>query len=406
MGILEIYEELGVNPIINVFAPATALSGVLLEQEAADAMAQAGQEAARMDQLQGAAGRIIAEITGAESAYVTAGAASSLTLGTAACLTGLDIDRMERLPDTTGMPNEAIIARDQRNGYDHAIRAAGAKLVEVGINEALIMGGRHVTEAHDYEAAITDHTAAIAYFYWPRTASLLPEVIGIAKKYGIPVLVDAAEQVPPVENLRKFISMGADLVAISGGKSIGGPKSSGILCGRRDLIAAAALQNLDLTIDTFDTFNPPPSLIRKEELKGLPHNGIGRGFQVGREEIIGLITALRLFTRERCIQKSLRGRLLLERILSHLKDIPNIELEIVAGASEENPATLKVNLNDPALGQTAFEVYRKLTEGDPGIYTDYSLLSEGILLINAFNLNERRADIVAQRLQQVITGHQ
>lgn len=405
MTILEIYEDLGVEPIINVFGPCTALSGALIEPEVADTMAQARQEAVRMDQLQGMAGRIIAEITGAESAYVTAGAAASLTLGTAACLTGLDIDRMEKLPDTTEMPNEVIIARDQRNGYDHAIRAAGARLIEVGMNETHYMSARRVTEAHDYEAAITDRTAAIAYFYWPGTASLFPEVINVAKKHGIPLLVDAAEQVPPVENLRKFTRMGADLVAISGGKSIGGPKSSGILCGRRDLIAAAALQNLDLAIDTFDTFNPPPSLIRKEDLKGLPHNGIGRGLQVGKEEIVGLVTALWLFTKERCIEKSRQGRELLKLIISRLKDIPHVELEIVAGATEENFSTLRVKLNELALGRTAFEVYRELIDGDPSIYTDYTLLSEGVLLINPFTLNEQRAGIVAQRLREVITGH-
>ncbi len=401
----EIYKDLGVKPIINVLGPCTALSGALIEPEVADAMAQAGQEAVRMDQLQGMAGSIIAKITGAESAYVTSGAAASLTLGTAACLTGLDIDRMEKLPDTTEMPDEVIIARDQRNGYDHAIRAAGARLIEVGMNETYYMAAKRVTEAHDYEAAISNRTVAIAYFYWPGTASLLPEVIDVAKKHGIPILVDAAEAVPPVENLHRFTHMGADLVAISGGKSIGGPKSSGILCGRRDLIAAAALQNLDLAMDTFDTFNPPQSLIRKEDLQGLPHNGIGRGLQVGREEIIGLVTALRLFSRERCIEKSMLGRDMLKLIISRLKDIPYVEFEIVAGTTEENFSTLKVKLNESALGRTAFEVYQELIDGDPGIYTDHTLLSEGVLLINPFSLNEQRAGIVAQRLWEAITGH-
>lgn len=403
MGILEIYKDLGVEPVINVSGPLTALSGTLIESEVAEAMAIAGQEAVRMDQLQGAAGHVIAEMTGAESAYVTAGAAAALTLATAACLTGLDIDLMDRLPDTNGMHNEVIIARDQRNCYDHAIRAAGVKLAEVGINETHYTGSRRVTEAHDYEAAITDNTVAISFFYWPGTASLCPEVIRVAKKYNIPVILDAAEQVPPVENLRRFISMGADLVAISGGKSIGGPKSSGILCGRRDLIASAALQNLDFSVDTFDTFNPPPSLIRKEELIGLPRNGIGRGLQVGREEIVGLLTALRLFTKERCIEKAARGKILLKRIANHLKDIPDVKLKIEAGATEEELPTLQVWLNEVEMGQTASDVYLKLISSKPSIYTDFALLSKRALVINPFSLNEQRADIVAHHLRQVLT---
>ena len=405
MGILDFYKEIGVKQIINVLGPCTALSGALMEPEVAEAMRMASEEAARIDHLQGAAGRVIAEMTGSESAYVTAGTAAALTLGTAACLTGLNIDRMERLPDTTGMPNEVIIARDQRNSYDHAIRAAGAKLVEVGINETIYMQSRRVTEARDYEAAITNNTAAIAFFYWPGTALLYPEVIKVARKCNIPILVDAADQTLPVENLRKFISMGADLVAFSGGKAIGGPKSSGILCGRRDLIAAAALQNLDLSNFTFETFNPPPYFIRKEELEGLPLNGIGRGLQVGREEIVGLITALRLFTKEKRIEKSLKGKVLLERIASQLKDLSNVELKIHPGETEEHFPTLHIKLNESATGQTAVEVYNKLISGNPEIYTDYALLPQQTLVINPFNLNEQRTDIVAQHLREVLSSH-
>ena len=398
-----VYEDLGVKPIINLCGPATRLGGALMEQQVVDAMVQAAQESVPMDQLQAAASRILAEVTGAEAGYVTAGAASSLTLGTAACMTGLDVARMDRLPDTTDMPNEVIIAREHRNGYDHAIRAAGAKLVEVGMNEVFAGAGVRCTEAWEFEAAITGRTAAIAYFYRPGSNPPLEEVISVGKKHNIPVLVDAAVEVPPVENLGKFISMGADLVCFSGGKFIRGPNSTGILCGRRDLIAAVALQHLDLD-EHFGIWEPPPTLIRKEEIQGLPRHGIGRGFKVAKEEIVGLLTALRLFTREKCLEDARRFQALLEPIASHLRGIPHIEVETLH--ADERFPMLKVKLDERALGLNAFEVSRRLKNGDPSVHVFEMQLSEGILLISPLNLNEQRANIAAQCLRAVFAGRE
>jgi len=158
---MSVYKELGVEPIINLWGTATRLGGALMDKQVVDAMEQASKESVIMEELQAIASTVIAELTGAEAGYVTCGAASGLTLGTAACLAGLDVSRMERLPDTNGMPNEVIMAREHRCGYDHAIRAAGAKIVEVGYNEGLT-GAMRSTEIWEFEAAITDKTTAIA----------------------------------------------------------------------------------------------------------------------------------------------------------------------------------------------------------------------------------------------------
>ena len=292
-----VYTALGVPTIINAKGPATRLSGGIMRPEVAEAMAMASSHCVDMAVLQARASVIIAEATGAEAGYVTSGAAAGLLLGTAACVTGLDPGRMNRLPDAAGMKNEVVIVRSQRNLYDHALRAAGVRLVEVGLPDRYAGAGVRDAEAFEIADAIGERTAAVHWVAAAGARPALADVVAVAHAAGVPVLVDAAAQLPPAENLRRFIAAGADLVAFSGGKAIGGPQASGILCGRRDLIMAAALQNLDLDI-FFDQWAPPPQLIDKARLKGLPQHGIGRACKVGKEEIVGLLTALRLFLEE------------------------------------------------------------------------------------------------------------
>ncbi|MEM2875386.1 MAG: aminotransferase class V-fold PLP-dependent enzyme, partial [Candidatus Bathyarchaeia archaeon] len=230
-----VYEELGVRRVVNASGNMTDLGGSLMDPETLEAMNDAAGSFVYMEELMEKAGEVIAEVTGAEKGLVTSGAAAALALAAAACMTGKDLSKVARLPDTTGMKNEIIIQRMHRNPFDSCVRVSGAKFVEVGHN--------HGTEPWELEAAINEKTAAIIYFVFDPQPGVLPleEVIKIGKKYGIPVIVDAAAEVPPVENLKKFIAMGADLVLFSGGKEIRGPNDSGILCGRSDLIEAAAL---------------------------------------------------------------------------------------------------------------------------------------------------------------------
>ena len=189
------------------------------------------------------------------------------------------------------------MVRSQRNFYDHAIRAAGLKIIEVGLPDRYAGAGVRDAEAWEIEDAITANTAAVFYVADSQSRPPLREVVEVAHRHGIPVIVDAAAQLPPQSNLRRFIAEGADLVAYSGGKALGGPQASGILCGKRDLVMAAALQHLDLDI-FWDMWEPPATLIDKWRLKGTPQHGIGRSCKAGKEEIVGLLTALRLFIAE------------------------------------------------------------------------------------------------------------
>jgi L-seryl-tRNA(Ser) seleniumtransferase len=285
-GDVSIYREFGVRPVINGVGPATRLGGTVMDDEVLAAMASAAKSYVKIDELQDAAGRFIAEITGAESGYVTCGAAAGLALATAACMTGVDPVKINQLPDARGMKHEVIIHRTHRYDYDHAIRSVGATLVEIGFPDAI--------HPYELEQAITPETAAVAYFPTPNRPALpLETVVAIAHGFHVPVIVDAALEVPPVENLRAFIAQGADLVVFSGGKAFRGPQASGIVCGRADLIRAIGFhhQDMDVHPETW-TYR---QMIAEGKVLGPPHHGIGRQMKVGKEEIVGLLVALRRY---------------------------------------------------------------------------------------------------------------
>jgi len=402
---MSIYKELGVKPIINLWGTATRLGGALMDEQVVDAMTQAAKESVLMEELQAAASTIIAELTGAEAGYITCGAASGLTLSTAACLAGLEVSRMERLPDTTGMPNEVIMAREQRCGYDHAIRAAGAKIVEVGYNEGLT-GALRPVEIWEFEAAITDKTAAIAlilYVWSSEKERLLIEVAQMAKKHDVPVIVDAAGSVPPIDNLKRFVSAGADLVTFSGGKSIRGPQNSGILCGQRDLIASVALQQLDAA-GFSELWDPPATLIPREKLMGQPRQGIGRAHKVSKEALVGLLIRLKNLTKEKTVEEARCMEDLLERIADAVNGLP-VETAIVDRASEGTGSvpTLKIKIDQKQLGKDAFQISKELRDGDPRLWINEKSLRDNSLLITAINLDEKLADVVGARLRAVFS---
>lgn len=395
---MSVYERLGARRIINVAGASTRVGGALMLPEVVEAMSDAALESVSMVELQAAASRLIVEATGAESGYVTAGAASGLTLGSAAILAGFDPAKMERLPDTSGIKSEFIISREHRNGYDHAIRLSGARLVEVGMNEQVAGAGVRRTEPWEYSAAITDQTVGIAYVVNPTSQPPLHDVVDVAKEHGLAVLVDAAAEIPPVSNLRAFIDSGADLVAFSGGKALRGPQATGILCGRRDLIASAALQHLDMD-EIFDIWNPPENLIPKKRLSAIPRHGIGRGFKVGKEQIVGLMTALHLFS-EREGATNLQEQL---RYLEYVADgLSGLSAEPRIVTAYDGQPLLHLVIDVTALARTAFEVCLQLKEGEPGVFVGEMKLSEDTIMISALNLDQDRTEALTTRLREVL----
>jgi D-glucosaminate-6-phosphate ammonia-lyase len=393
-----VYTDFGVRTIINVAGSATRVGGAQMPPAVLRAMADAALESVSMMELQAAASRRIAAATGAEAGFVTSGASAGLTLGAAAILAGLDLARMERLPDTTGMKNEFIISREHRNGYDHAIRVAGAKLIEVGMNEQLAGAGVRRTEAWEFEAAITDKTAGIAYVLTGNSQPPLEQVVAVARKHGLPVLVDAAGQLPA--GLRRLIASGAALVSSSGGKGLRGPQSTGILCGRTDYIASVALQSLDMD-EYFEIWDPPEDLIPKSRLPGLPRHGIGRGFKVGKEEVIGLLMALRLSEGAASEADADAARRHLESVVSGLKGLP-VEPRLSVPRERTAMPSLQLVLNREVLGRSAFDIARELKRGDPGVFVNERLLEQETLVINPMHLDRARTEALTRRLRAVL----
>jgi L-seryl-tRNA(Ser) seleniumtransferase len=400
---MSVYAQFGLEPIINAAGASTRVGGPLMHPAAAKAMLEAASSCVALDQLQGAASRIIAEATGAEAGYVTAGAAAGLTLSAAACLARLDIAIMDRLPETSGLPNEIVVSREQRNGYDHALRAAGARLVEVGMNELVAGAGVRRTEVWEYEAAITDRTVAIAYFANPESAPPVEEVAQLCRERGVPLIVDAAGQLPPAANLRRFVDAGADLVTFSGGKGLRGPQSSGILAGRRDLIMSVALQQLDLD-EHWSVWDPPQNLIDRAKLRGFPRHGIGRGFKVAREEIVALLVALRCFLAGDYRDDIARCYGYLRSVADGLVAVRGVKTHPIGTIDEDRFPLLELALDEAALGVSAFEISRRLRAGTPAVYVNENRLQEGVLVLHALGLEERLIEPLTQRLREVIGG--
>lgn len=252
---------LGVEPLLSVRGHTTIIGGSRMRAEVLRAMAEANDFFVDMFELNAAAGRRIAEVMKAEAALVTAGSFSAMILGAAACLTGTDRARVDALPHPTWPKRECLTQKAHRFDYDRAYRAAGMTMVDVETREQL-------ASAISEKTAMLAVLASVERSEGRRPGVMTPrEFVDIGKKAGVPVLVDAASELPPASVLTRYTTMGADLVVISGGKGLEGPQSTGILAGRKDLIEAAALNHS-------------------------PNTAIGRGMKVGKEEIVGLVTAL------------------------------------------------------------------------------------------------------------------
>src|SRR2546426_2754379 len=241
-----IYEKVGVKPIINCQGTFTILSGSLSLPEVKKAMDEASRHYVHLDELMEKVGLRLAELTGAEFGIVTAGCAAALTHITAACVAGADPEKMQRLPDLAGLKNEVIMPRASRNVYDHAVRMVGVNIIEV-------------ENSREFRAAVNKQTAMITILgdAEDHNGVSLEELVDVGKQQGIPVLVDAAAERPDVPNY--YLKKGVDAVAYSGGKCLRGPQCSGLALGRRDLLWAAWLNSA-------------------------PHHAFGRSMKVGKEE--------------------------------------------------------------------------------------------------------------------------
>jgi len=391
---------LGVRPVINAAGPLTRLSGMPLSPEVAQAMAEAAQECAPIEDLQAAAGRVLAEATGAEAGYITTGAAAGLALSAAACIAGTDVAAMDRLPDATGLRHEIVIQRAHLTAYTHALRLPGAKLVDVGY---VGYPGQGITWPWQVEAAINERTAALAFSVGLEHGTLpLRELCEIGRRHGLPVIVDAAAALPPAENLQRFIAEGADLVAFSGGKAIGGPQASGILVGRQALIESVALQQQDMDVYPA-TWTWRERYLASGRLPGPPHHGIGRPMKVGKEEIVGLVVALKRFLARDHESERRDQRARLSTVADALAGIRGVRSELPQLDEGGGYPALRVYLDETLIERSVESIIIELVEsGDPRVAVSQSWLDRRAIGIVASTLKPGEEAAVVQRLRATL----
>ncbi len=371
-----IYQELGLQEIIVATGNFTELGGSLMPGEVLEAMQAAARSFVSIRALHEKAGQVIADVTGAEAGYVTSGAAAGLVLATAACMTGSDPAAIQQLPDTAGLKNEVVIHKSHSNYYNRMFRLTGAKIKEVGY-------GAHRTLPWQLESALDERSAAIIYvvaqFLVSQTALPLPEVVRIARAKGVPVIVDAANELPPVRNLRKFIETGADLVIFSGGKDLQGPQPSGFICGRQDLIAACALN-------------------------GAPNHGIGRPMKVGKEEIVGLVAALKRYVRLDHQARLARWEQQVSLVVDGLADVGRLRVRRVFPDYTGRPVPRAwLTWDEETAGLSKQEVLDALAQGSPVIRVMEEYAGKG-LLIDPTTLLDGQETIIAERLRTIFAG--
>jgi len=377
VGILGVYEELKVKRIINACGTYPALGGSVLDEDVLSAMADAARSFVDMNDLEEKAGKVIAEITGAEAGYVSSGAFAGLVLAIAACMVGEDMNKILQLPNTEGMKNEVIIQKQQRNYYDTCITAAGAKIVEVG---------GEVTRPEDIKNAINDKTAAILFIDLSPQENIvpLPDVVKIAHENNVPVIVDAAAELPPVENLREYIANGADIVVFSGGKDIGGPNDTGIVCGKKKWI------------------NIISSLGPYAYARSLKKAPFGRGFEVSKEQIVGLVVALKKYVKIDHKERLKKFGEKVDWIVSELKDIPGIRVsKVYPRRGHGRPLIIprvEIILDKEKTKLSADKILRLLEEGDPPIRM-YKV--DENIYINPQCLKSGEEQIIVNRLKEI-----
>ncbi len=237
---------------------------------------------------------------------------------------------------------------------------------------------------------------------WPKSKTSLPGAVAIAKSHQVPVVVDAAGRLDVPGRLQSYVATGPDLVIFSGGKHIRGPQASGFICGRRDLISAIAWQHLDMDV-TRQVWTAPRELLAVEEMPFIPRQGIGRGFKAGKEEIVGLVTALRLFTRRDHAAERAAQQKKLRYIVEVLAGVPHVQPEFLqAGEFHTGTPHARIKLDERALAMTAYEFMVELKRGDPPIHASERELAQGAIVINPFGLVEGDEVKIVERVREIV----
>lgn len=361
-------EELGLRTFINAAGTYTAMTASLMPDEVMETINASAKEFVMLDEVQDKVGEKIAALVHAEAATVTAGCWSAMVLGMAGVLTGMDVKKVAQLPylEGTDMKSEVIVQKAHNTGYVHAITNTGVSIIEVETVE-------------DVERAINERTAMLWFLNYAAPDGKIQheEWITLAKKHGIPAMIDIAADVPPVENLWRFNDMGFDLVCVSGGKAMRGPQSAGILMGKKDLIAAARL-------------SAPP--------RG---GNIGRGMKVNKEEILGMYVALEEFINQDHgkVWKMWEDRV--AHIENAVKKVDGVTTEMFVPPVANHTPALRISWDDKVVKMSGKELQERLRNGHPSI--EVSGNKDNSISLTVFMLKPGQEKAVATRLKEEIS---
>lgn len=365
---MSIYQKFGVRKVINGSGKMTILGASAVQPKIAEALGEAAMDYVILEELMEAAGKRIAIATGAEDGCPTAGAAPGLAIAVAAVLSGTDLTKIERLPNSDGLKNEVILQK----GHSVNFGASIAQMITLGGGKVIEVGqANHVEKCH-IEQAITDKTAALFYIKSHHAVQKgmqsIESMVSIAKKYHLPFIIDAAAE----DDLRKYVATGADIVIYSGGKALGGP-TSGFICGRADLMKACRTQ----------------------------YKGIGRAMKVGKEGIIGLLTALELYEQQEDDSQSQIKRM--TWLIEQFDDVPGVQGEIVQDEAGRAIYRAQLTLDTKVIGKDAYTVIKNLEAGNPAIYTRNYYANLGIISIDPRPLLTGQEEIIATRIKEIIS---
>ena len=368
-----VYQELGVRRVINAQGNRTLLGGSAIAQEIQNAMGYANEHYVEMKELLQKSGEYVAQMLGVEAAYITSGCAAALTLGTAGFMTGKDLDKMAQLPNTSGMKTDILIQKLQRYSYDRCFTLTGANLIEVGDSAGC--------SAEQLNSAIGNNTAGVAFLArqdWDDSILPLEEVIRVAHENNVPVIVDAASQIYPLDYFRT-LSQQADLVCF-GAKYFGAPNSTGIACGKREYVELVAAHG-------FIGF------------ESLGSRAIGRPMKVDRQEIIGVVAALKAWFTMNHEDRIIGYDDKFSVIKDELESVRGIKVELTQNPTAW-PFRLEVTINPQEIAKNADQIRDELDQGNPRIWLGGS--DPQTLIINVNELNEGDENIVADRLKKAL----
>ncbi|MFN0106420.1 MAG: selenocysteine synthase [Bryobacteraceae bacterium] len=359
------FRELGVQPIINAAGTYTAFTASLMLPEVMEAINYASKSFVRLNELHDAVGKKIAGLLNAEAAMVSAGAASALTLGTAACLTGTDRKKIQAIPDLTGMKTEVLMQKSHRFGYDRAVRNTGVKIVEF-------------ETAEEAQRLAGPQTALMLFFNDANAKGQVQaaEFAELGKKLNVPTFIDCAADAPPLENLTKYLKLSFTLVTFSGGKGIRGPQSAGLLMGNKDLIEAARM-------------NSSPN-----------GDAIGRGMKVNKEELLGMLAAIETFLKKDHQAEWKEWERRVKVVADSVTVSPAVKTEQYVPEVANHVPHLKITWDQDKIKLTYREVAKRLRDGDPSIEVVPG--SNESLNIGVWMLQPGEDRLVAKRIRDIL----